>query len=423
MIPLPELGLFHNGIMMEINFENQISILASLLRQYHSIWSPEVMNSYPSSLNAYPDNWIEDLNNLNDESLWRIDTGQSFDDIANQELKELFVRLKEISKFPTLKTSKLNFSPEDFFKMKDKKRHEIERIVSFLSEKKDISPRVLDIGGGIGHLARTLSKKMEKEGIIVEANSDFTRIGKQVNNKLNINNVSYINEYFKKDKSYHHNQSTMMTGLHACGDLTSDLIQYTVEKDLHDLLSLGCCYFKVRGEGYNFLSTSGKTLKLDIPKYALTLASRAHTGQKRADFDKKKKVKYYRYALHLFLFYELGIKDFLEVGESKFSLYSGSFSTYAKEKLNFLNISKNIKDKDLDDFYASQKTQDTIKRMFLANIVRWRFGRPIEKLIVLDRAIYLKESGYNIEVGEIFNENISPRNIAIFATEKLTNKK
>ena len=105
---------------------------------------------------------------------------------------------------------------------------------------------------------------MEKEGIIVEANSDFSRIGKQVNNKLNINNVSYINEYFKKDKSYHKDHSTMMTGLHACGDLTSDLIQHTVEKDLHELLSLGCCYFKIRGEVYNFLSTAGKTLRLDI---------------------------------------------------------------------------------------------------------------------------------------------------------------
>ena len=54
MIPLPESGLFHNGIMMEINFENQISELGSLLREYHNIWSPEVMNSYPESLNAYP---------------------------------------------------------------------------------------------------------------------------------------------------------------------------------------------------------------------------------------------------------------------------------------------------------------------------------------------------------------------------------
>ena len=70
-----------------------------------------------------------------------------------------------------MKTSKLNFSSEDFFKMKEKKRHEIERIISFLSNKENTSPKVVDIGGGIGHLARSLSKKMNKEGVIIEANS------------------------------------------------------------------------------------------------------------------------------------------------------------------------------------------------------------------------------------------------------------
>ena len=57
--------------------------------------------------------------------------------------------------------------------------------------------------------------------------------------------------------------------------------------------------------------------------------------------------------------------------------------------------------------------------MFCANIIRWQFGRAIEKLIILDRAIYLKENNYKVELGELFDENISPRNIGIFA-EKLS---
>jgi hypothetical protein len=421
MIPLPEFRLFHIGIMMEFNFKNQLFSLGQLLGQYQNIWSPEVMNSYPESLNAYPQNWIEDLDKLDDESLWSIDTGRAFDKISNNELKDLFKRLKIIGQISSLEAPKVDFTQEDFFKMKEKKRHEVERIISFLKDRKDENPEVLDIGGGIGHLARVLSKKMGKAATIVEADPNFIRIGNEVNKKLNVKNISYVNDFFSKKESYHQCNSTLMTGLHACGDLTSDLIEYAAKNRLDNLLSLGCCYFKVKGKNYLFLSKVGRSLELKVPKYALTLASRSHTGQDRSDFNKKKKVKYYRYALHLYLYHKLGIRDFLEVGESKYSLYLNDFSYYARKKFDYLNIQPEEDDKQLNDFYSSSKTQKIIRKMFLANIIRWQFGRSLEKMIILDRALFLEESKYKVELGEIFDENISPRNIAIYA-KKLTNK-
>ena len=40
----------------------------------------------------------------------------------------------------------------------------------------------------------------------------------------------------------------------------------------------------------------------------------------------------------------------------------------------------------------------------------------IETMILLDRSEYLKEQGFDVELKPIFDENISPRNMAIVAT-------
>ena len=49
------------------------------------------------------------------------------------------------------------------------------------------------------------------------------------------------------------------------------------------------------------------------------------------------------------------------------------------------------------------------------NIIRWQFGRAIELWILLDRACYLQENKNEVIIGEYFDENISPRNIGIYA--------
>jgi len=372
------------------------------------------MNSYPKSLEAYPKDWVNAIKNLNEHDQWRLDAGISCEMVTIPELKNLLNSIKEKSSFEKLESKELEFSDADLFKMKDKKRHEIKKITGFLKNKSDLPDECIDIGGGIGHLSRTLVNKLNKKSVIIESNDKFCEIGEKVNQNLGIKCIDYRPEFFDKNLSYHQGHNCFTLGLHACGDLSSDIIDYTVKNNLESILSFGCCYFKTTYPYYKFLSQLGSTCKINLSKYSLTLASRAHTGLKKEDFLKKKKVKSYRYALHLYLYHHLNHKDFKEVGESKFTLYQGDFSSYANEKLNYLGVDQ-ISPSILEDFFHSPRIQEKISSMFCANIIRWQFGRAIEKLVLFDRAIYLKENNYDVEVGELFDEKISPRNIGIFA--------
>ena len=48
-------------------------------------------------------------------------------------------------------------------------------------------------------------------------------------------------------------------------------------------------------------------------------------------------------------------------------------------------------------------------------LVRGLFRRPLELWLVLDRALYLQENGYDVRVGEFCDSHLTPRNLMLLA--------
>ena len=134
-----------------------------------------------------------------------------------------------------------------------------------------------------------------------------------------------------------------------------------------------------------------------------------------SDYQTKERVKYYRYALHLFLMTNYNQNQFIEVGECPIKIYWEPFSHYIKMKLAELNIPHNFNDDDFNQFYLNPEIQKQLRLMFLCNIIRWQIGRALEVYLLLDRSIYLEEAGYEVKFEQYFEEEISPRNIGILA--------
>ena len=138
----------------------------------------------------------------------------------------------------------------------------------------------------------------------------------------------------------------------------------------------------------------------------------------REDYNTKVQVKYYRYALHLFLMKHFNNKYFTDVGECHIRTYWGPFADYIRAKLDLLNLQHRFTDEDFNHFYADTDTQKELRVMFLCNIIRWQLGRSLEVLILLDRCIYLDEQGLDVKFEQYFKEALSPRNIGILALKK-----
>ncbi len=414
-----------------MDFKSHALSLAEFLNDTSRMWREEIMNEYPSSLQDYPKEWIDLLDSLSEKELFDIDCKRNVSKIEGSSFHEFILKINSLTQLPFIpKYSELPLENWAFHGVKKKKKHEIQRIVPVLKLVKDQLnfKRVVDIGGGVGHLSRVLSHYHQIPSVSIDQNSEFQAVGKERLKKFRklsgAQDVEFLNATLKFDDPEDVlrnviNTDAMILGLHTCGSLAHTLIQSTIHFKSPALLSFGCCYYKMNPEVDLPLSQFYK-IQTHFPRlnlYGLTLATRSHAPMSFETYQTKERVKNYRNALHLFLLKHYQNKYFTSVGECHISTYWKPFHHYIEDKLRELKIAHTFSDLDFDQFYHSLETQSELRKMYLANIIRWQLGRALEIYLQIDRCLFLEENHYKAELKQYFDEEISPRNLGILAIQ------
>ena len=296
--------------------------------------------------------------------------------------------------------------------MKEKKRHEIEIIASLLDGIDKVN--FIDIGGGAGYLTENLVNNRERFSFSIDMNKKLQESGaKRINqnSEQNFKKVEFLLNNFGEDPYpliTGRFQDNYVIGLHSCGDLSPHLLQYTVSNKIKSVLSLGCCYHKLTDQ-YN-LSSLAQVSGLSLTKNSFNLATRGYSYQTLAGLKRKIKIRKYRYGLHLYLF-SLGHHNFIPTGRTNLADYDKIFSEYASIYAGELIKSST----DAEAFYKKDESQMEIKDIIAIDLIRGLFGRVIEAYLTVDRALYLKENGYQVQIKELFDRKLSPRSLAIQA--------
>jgi len=408
-----------------MDFRQRLLEIIDFLKPYQRIWQNEIMLMYPDPLDGYPMEWIEDLRRFQDKNdLIRIEKKDVFPFIENESLIAFYQRINELSELPVI--DPLPPMPEEpwtWLFMIPKKQHEIRNLAPHINQiyqKKKVS-EVLDIGGGVGFLAQTLNNQYQHHVTSIDMNTEFQKTGIERHDKnakwphkVQFKNVKVENqgEFVEILK-----QNVMPVGLHTCGKLALDIIRVSSDKKVPALVNFGCCYHTLdkTPDLQNISQFARDNNPLWMNKFALTLSCRAHRKMDEKDFDLKQKVKYYRYAIHI-LFHDLyDMKELVTLGNSNPKLYNESFGFYVYEQLKRIKVEPSHSIEELNAWYANPDLMILIDRMLAAGLIRNALGRVMELYLLLDRAIYLEEKGYEVKVQEFFNEELSPRNIGITA--------
>ena len=402
--------------------------LTEFLRPYEYIWNYEVLNFFPAKF-PYKKDWIDSLESLSDEQLWRFDSQGDLGPLNNKELMALVKSLSSFTSGVTQKKENFSIPIKTAFKMGQKKNHEISRILPKVLElhSKNKYEHLVDLGGGVGHLSRSIAHHHNLKAYCLDCDGNLLEKGQLREQTLNhANPVQFVHaEIGKPIKGYSSLKKTnkvndwneiissnaLVLGLHTCGSLSNEIYSLFLDKKAKSLIHFGCCYHKACPQNHFNLSQYSKDSGLEITTHALTLASGPNLGVSFEDFEIKKRVKFYRNTLHLFMIDKGLSEGFTKVGPAPVSLYKDDFASYAKSK-----IGNPYSDEELNQYFLAENNQKLIKDMFLANIIRSRFGRAIEFYILLDRALSFQEKGMHVEVAEFFDGHISPRNIGITIT-------
>lgn len=412
----------------KMNFKKRLKDIADFLQPYQRMWQNEIMLMYPNPVQDYPSDWIDEIASVKDKDLIIRLEKKDFEGIIQtptllsyyKNIDELCLidRAPELPSFPE--------TPFSFLYVIPKKQHEIRKLAPFIKHlyKVKDAEAIVDIGGGIGLLAQAVVNHYDLKVISLDMDGELQETGKRRHEK-NASNPKNKVQYHKikvhSDEVAFREilKPKMITiGLHTCGPLANDQLTASASLKVENLINFGCCYHKLSKRDFTQnLSSFAKSLpfQVDQSPFCLTLASRAHKKMDEKDFDFKIKVKLYRYMMHFLLTDEYNLPNCTSLGNTAHKVYDQSFGIYALEQFERIKITPKHTKEELDDYFDNSERQELIQKMLAAGLIRNAMGRLLELYLLIDRAIFLEEQGYKVELMEFFDESISPRNIGIVA--------
>lgn len=204
-----------------------------------------------------------------------------------------------------------------------------------------------------------------------------------------------------------------VVALHACGQLHIQLLHSCVEKQPRTLTLAPCCYQLIDTGHYLPLSQVAKSCDLQLSLYDLHTAVRDNVTSPPRVREQRKTLQAWRLGFDVWQREVRGGVDYLPTPSLPLSVLGQGFADFCRELARRNNIAapENFE-------YYEQAGWRRLNEVVALDLARIAFRRPLELWLVLDRALYLREHGYDVELGTFCARELTPRNILIRATRK-----
>lgn len=199
--------------------------------------------------------------------------------------------------------------------------------------------------------------------------------------------------------------------LHACGDLHVRLLRLASAAGCKQLALAPCCYNRINADTYQPLSHAGRASHLQLSRDDLGLPlSETVTAGKRVrwqrDTSMARRLGFDQLQREL-----RGCDQYLPTPSLPASWLDKPFADYCRELASLKGLSTGEQD------WATLETHGWQRLAEVRNLelLRGLFRRPLELWLVLDRALFLAEHGYRVEVGSFCEPALTPRNLMVLA--------
>ncbi|MCG9692182.1 SAM-dependent methyltransferase [Vibrio sp. Isolate22] len=263
---------------------------------------------------------------------------------------------------------------------------------------------------GKGFLGRILSQQSSQKVTSFEWQQSLCESGQKIADAQHLEMTFVQGDAFSEsaDKVFNPNQHAV--ALHACGDLHVELVKKSVSHGLPAVTISPCCYHLIRDENYQPMSSVAKTSALTLSKSDLRIPlQETVTGGERVKRHRQLEMSY-RLGFSQLLKAEMGIDEYIPVPSIKKSELAEGFESFCRWacEVKELSLGSNI---DFDSYLLQGEA--LFWEMEKLSLVQQVFRRPLEIWLALDRAIYLKEQGYEATIEEFCERSVTPRNLLI----------
>ena len=200
--------------------------------------------------------------------------------------------------------------------------------------------------------------------------------------------------------------------LHACGDLHVRLIQLASAGGCKQLAVAPCCYNRISLSQYSPISSSAQRsgLQLSLDDLALPMSETVTAGarvRRQRDTSMAR-----RLAFDLLQRQLRGIDEYLPTPSLSSTWLDKPFTEYCHHLARLKDLST-IGSQDWSALEAAGWQR--LAQVRNLELLRGLFRRPLELWLVLDRALFLLEQGYTVQLGTFCKTPLTPRNLLILA--------
>ncbi|WP_166114560.1 methyltransferase [Pseudoalteromonas sp. Z9A5] len=383
----------------------QFFALDSLLKRNRQYWQCTAFD-----FDTLP--WSElqkPLNNLTDKQVAEIDSDQAqvykfFAPYINQ--------LEELEMLCELPRADKSYSDYPFWISNGIKGRKFDQLKDFVSALPNSTLPVLEWCAGKGHLGRMLAFNGASEVHSIELQSSLCKQGEQSAQQQGLAMRFSQVDVLTDNTSDFFNSDIHAVALHACGGLHQEFMRQASLAKVQEISFSPCCYHLFTANKYFAMSTLARKSDLNLTHRDLKLSlQETVTAPSRLEKVRKTELEWRLGfdALRKSITDEQCYVSVPSVNKAIFSDSFKSFCAWAADKKAILLPQDTDYEKFLSIGQERKKITDRVE------LVRHVFRRAIEVWLVLDRALYLQQQGYQVSVKTFCEKQLTPRNILILA--------
>jgi len=271
---------------------------------------------------------------------------------------------------------------------------------------------VLEWCAGKGHLGRLVAAASEREVTSIEWQQALCTEGEHLAQRFNLKQGFICADVLSPAGPAVLAPAQQVLALHACGELHMQLLSAASAVGCRQLQISPCCYHLIASEQYQPMSLAAQQTGLQLSRQDLKLAVQGQvTAGERVARLRQTEVTW-RLAYDALRARLTGEQDYQPLPSLPKHWFSGHFADFIK----FAAASQQLPLPATIDLAAIlQHGQQAYLRLQRIDAVRHLFRRPLELYLLLDRALYLQQQGYQVRLQAFCDYQLTPRNFLLQA--------
>ncbi len=294
--------------------------------------------------------------------------------------------------------------------IKGRKWQQIQQFSQVLLHNENNIP-YLEWCSGKGHLGRLVSKLSDKGVTSIEWQKSLCDHGEKLSSKHNIKQTFINGDAFKDGRQLLKPEQHAFA-LHACGDLHVELINQGVIKNTVNLTIAPCCYHLIRSKQFKPMSHAAMESNLKLSTFDLRLPLQHSIIANEKQNTLRNKEVHWRLSFDELQKEMLFSNKYLPLPTLKQSQLSEGFEQFCRWAIKTKNIDI-VGEINYQKFLNQGKERQKVAKQI--DLVRHLFRYTLEMWLAYDKAVFLKDNNYQVEIMTFCEMSITPRNLLINA--------